>query len=459
MNVTPRLAWFFLLAGASSHAGPLISVSDAPVPTLLTNVYVLRETGARTGPHDVFLADGAIRGIAPLGESWGIKATEIVDGRGDTLMPGLIDTHVHVYSSDSIPPRMRLPKVQRNLDALLYCGVTTVLDPGWDRNEAERWQQRIQDGRTAGPHILTAGRPFTAPEGHPWSSVRQGFPGLLVRLGTREIAWGVETAADVDAAIARQGITPFYKVVLDDIPSHDPSISDEALERLRFGTNAVGSRLLAHVGRPEDVDRAVAADVDALIHLPWGGRLDAAQVTRLVMADIPVIPTLTAWQTPADHWALSYASDPLTLATRSPKVQRDIERVVQRGEHPPSELEPWIGTLGDLEPDRVANVLVLDDANVRILVGSDTPLTGLPAGAGLHAELDALVEAGLDPVDVLVAATWHNSRFLDPEARYGAVQVGWEADLVLVSGDPTEDFSAVHRVREVWVDGRRVVRE
>jgi imidazolonepropionase-like amidohydrolase len=107
---------------------------------------------------------------------------------------------------------------------------------------------------------------------------------------------------------------------------------------------------------------------------------------------------------------------------------------------------------------RVDNVARLRAAGARILVGSDSPNLGLAAGVGTHRELDLLRDTGMTAAEVLSAATWANSRWLDPDARFGAIRAGWEADLVLVDGDPTVDPGAIHAIREVWIDGKRVIR-
>ena len=110
---------------------------------------------------------------------------------------------------------------------------------------------------------------------------------------------------------------------------------------------------------------------------------------------------------------------------------------------------------------------VLDDYSGRpadtpgtnwLLVGSDSPGLGLAAGPATHRELALLVAAGMTPSEALSAATQHNHRFLDPNADAGLVEVGWDADLLLVRGDPTNDITATTEIAAVWVDGRLVER-
>ena len=89
---------------------------------------------------------------------------------------------------------------------------------------------------------------------------------------------------------------------------------------------------------------------------------------------------------------------------------------------------------------------------------TDSPMVGLAAGASIHHELEALHRAGLPISDVLSAATWENARFVDPDGKFGAVRTGWEADLLLVDGDPTVDLASLRAIEMIWTDGRQVTR-
>ena len=121
-------------------------------------------------------------------------------------------------------------------------------------------------------------------------------------------------------------------------------------------------------------------------------------------------------------------------------------------------MQHWSEDLATARDQRGANLRLLRDEDVTLLVGSDSPNLGLPAGSGLHVELAELVDAGLTRSQVLRAATWDNSRFLDPDATFGAVRPGWEADLLLVEGDPTVDLRALEQIVALWTDGKRVER-
>ena len=140
-------------------------------PTVITNVRVIDGLGG--GPResqDIVLTDGKITYIGPAGTHDASQDTLVIDGRGMTAMPGLIDMHVHLQggwangtiSGDRYKPRYDDESVQQSLNAHLYAGVTTVLDCGSDHDYVLKWRTRIKrwlgirapllhDRRTMGP--------------------------------------------------------------------------------------------------------------------------------------------------------------------------------------------------------------------------------------------------------------------------------------------------------------------
>lgn len=439
-------------------AGPLVSVEAEPVRTLITNVGVLGTDGALAGIHDVVLAEGKIDAVLPVGEGWGVPVERTIDGSGATLLPGLIDAHVHLSSTYAMPDRVRIPRAQVNLEQFLYWGVTTVLDLSEDRKTIESHRKNLASGRWSGPNIYASGMPFAPPSGHPISTVRAMFPGLLTRLATRGTTHAVATSDQVDRGLAQEGASGFTKVMIDSLPGDAPVIADEPLQRLRVGATALDDTLIAHVGQPQDVVRAVALPVDAFAHLPWGGVLEDSHLQDIVDADIEAVATLSVWEAVArvregQPWDTPLERESLTSAQCA-----DLDRALRGPLKTSGRLDAWADTLVAERETRNENVRRLYDAGGDILVGSDSPMIGLAAGAGTHHELALLHAAGLPREAVLSAVTWENSRFLQDDARFGAVRTGWEADLLLVEGDPTQDLGALQAIRELWVDGRRVDR-
>ena len=423
-----------------------------PIPTVISEVYVVSEDGRRTGPHDVLLGDGLIQAILPPGTG---EAELRVDGGGGTLLPGLVDAHVHLESTTAVPGRLSLPAPRRNMRAMAWAGVTTVCDLSMPTKSAHRWRRRVDRG-FPGPQIFSSGRPFTAPGGHPGSALRAMYPTPLIDPIARSIAHEVTDAEDVARALPGSGERQFLKVMLDGIPRGVPQIGDPALSAVREQATALNARLLAHVGSPSDVDRALDHNVDALVHIPYTGLLTGSQITRLAERGVVVMPTLTVW---ADFVATLSGDRRLTPLEEEILPRGTARRIsALNGGSPrvPKLLSPFTALVTSHRSDPMTNLRALRAGGVMLVLGSDTPNVGAVPGAGTHRELDFMREAGLTPNEVLTLATSETARFLDPDAHFGLIRDGWEADLLLVEGDPTQYLEDVHSIREVWVDGRRI---
>ncbi len=443
---------------STALAAPLTQVEPEPVRTLITGVHVFRPDGELTGPHDVMLDEGRITAIGKVGEGFGIPIERAVDGTGGTLVPGLIDVHVHLGSVEALPRVIRLPDPKHNLDALLYAGVTTVLDPGMAARDGEKMADKLQRGRWHGPDVYWTGKPFAAPGGHPKASVFASFPNLLVKMAGGGISWDVQTAQDVTRAVAKQGRTELMKIMLDDAPGNSPTISDEAADQVVLAARALDSTLVAHVGRPEDVTRALDLGVDALVHMPWAGAIDVHQSDALARQGIAVAPTLVVWDAVARYSRAEPHDSELVRTLRRDRIDRDADRLVRRGAGKPAPIDPWTIAVARGSQDRVANAKLLQQSGVRLMVGSDTPIFGVPTGAGTHLELELLGQAGWSNTELLLAATKNNALLLDDDPDFGAIAHGFQADVLLVEGNPVDDLGALQRIRAMWVNGRHVQR-
>src|SRR6185369_56738 len=165
----------------------------------------------------------AERGIAAAG-------LREIDGRGGTLLPGLVDAHAHVGASANPPGRFALPDLQGNLAAYLYAGVTTALDLGDLSPDIFRTRDAIARGELLGPHVYAAGPMFTAPGGHPLEVLRPGLPWFLrwyvVPRTTRQIATPAAGAAAVQALLVDR--PDVLKLMVDagvgDVPRLAPEV-------------------------------------------------------------------------------------------------------------------------------------------------------------------------------------------------------------------------------------------
>lgn len=392
-------------------------------PTLLTGSTVL--AGPELTPlqdTDVLIEDGRITDIGPALADAAPAGTTVHDLRGMTLLPGLIDLHVHLgreMKSDAGPPGLLdfpglladyaryLPDARRSL---LAAGVTTVRDLGNEAPFIFELRDGIDGQSLEGPRVLAAGLVFTTPGGHPVQTVHGGdaesSPALTPgspQEAREEVRRLSTQGVDVIKVIQERG---GGQVVLDPIPV-------EILEAIVDEAHALELRVVAHWGRQDDLTEVLAAGVDELVHLEsrdlmegWpGGLLDEVLASGIVV---------------------------------TPSV------VVAEQSLPGDLREPLIRQSGDFH-----------EAGGTLLAGSDSGMPGVGFGSGLHRELELLVEAGLSPSQALRAATSASADHLGLR-DLGEVREGAIADLVVVDGEPHQNIRDISQVRLVLRDGRVV---
>lgn len=363
--------------------------------------------------------EGSILGVEPATAA-APDGVPVAYTAGTTLLPGLIDTHVHLVADDSPGALDQLPGlgeadldaiVGRALDAQLRAGVTTVRDLGdvgflvADRHRAH----------PAGPHVLASGPPVTVPGGHCWNmgGAVDGRDGLREAITQR-----VEHGVDVVKVMASGGLLT---------PATDVSACQFGLDELRFlveQAHGAGLAITAHAHAVASVEQCIDAGVDGLEHCSCmtgtGMYADPALLERLASSGIAVCPTLG----------------------RAP------------GTEPPPPLQSVMDGLGVTFEGITAHAGAMHAAGVRLVAGADSGVApGKPHGVLPWAVVEH-VEAGARPVEALAAATGLAADSLGVGDRVGRLRAGLSADLVLVEGDPTADALAVTRPVAVVCRGR-----
>jgi imidazolonepropionase-like amidohydrolase len=365
----------------------------------------------------------AVGGEVPVG-------ARVVNGDGTTLMPGLIDSHVHT-------------DMHGLRDALLF-GVTTELEMNghWTKKKRKEIDERsdIADLRSSEMGI-------TPPGGHP-TEYMSSSNNLLIRLFYRYpcVSTADEAVIFVDKQIA-QG-ADYIKIFIEDgtcigFPGL-PVLDDEILIAAVKEAHRKGRMAIAHVTTAEGGQRAVAAGVDGLAHLFFDSRPTPKFVDAIASSGAFVIPTLVTISSAVGNNASALAADKRVSSRLSQKWIDALSRSMN------------VYPRGKLE-DSYAGVKALHEAGVDILAGCDVSdpipsLGGLAHGASLHQELQLLVAAGLSPLEALRAATSLPARRFGLTDR-GRVAPGARADLLLVDGDPTTKISDTLSIRTVWRQG------
>lgn len=368
----------------------------------------------------VTVRDGMILSVQP-GAGTVAAGVETIDGRGKTLLPGLIDAHVHIGDEDSLKQAAAL-------------GVTTELDMYASDMKALMKMRAANDPDAA--DFRTAGYGVTVPKGHPTEMLPPGM--TLPTLGPHD-----DAQAFVDARI-REG-SDYIKIMYE----HKlPTLTKEQLAAVVRAAHRRGKLAVSHIGTQAEAYDAIQAGVDGLAHIFMDSapRADFARIA----ADhhIFVIGTLSVLEAFSGHphgealaadprigpylfaagWGILHVKLPARLAEH---VNFDYAKEAMRQLHA---------------------------AGVPLLAGTDAPNPDTGWGVSLHREIELLTECGLTPVEALRAATAEPAKQFFLVDR-GRIEEGRRADLLLVNGDPSVDVRAINDIVAVWEAGHKIDRE
>lgn len=332
-----------------------------------------------------------------------------------TLLPGLIDAHVHLAIShtdlaeQALPTGLRMLRMARNARAQLRAGVTTVRDLGAPDGLDLQLRQAFDEGLALGPRYLVAGTPIVAVDGHCAFMGRQVDGVRAARRATeRLIDEGVDwVKLMVTAGLSTPGAGPA-----------DQQLAPDVIAAVVEVAHAAGVPVAAHAVAGPGVRAAVGAGVDSLEHGYW---LDAATIRTMVERGTTLVPTRTV-------------------------VRLVAEGIAVAGVRPPAHVQ---ATARRAEEVHASSVRRAYEAGVAIVAGTDYCHGSLPL------EIQLLAAAGLTPNDALRAATAGAARLLRRD-DIGTLAPGAKADLVVVRGDPLRDPRALDEALLV-VHGGRVV--
>ena len=417
-----RLAFIASALALAPSIAPTAVVAQTAV--VIRNVRVFDGERATDG-RDVVVEKGVITSVGERGLVAPAGAL-IVDGTGRTLLPGLIDAHVHMTDS-----------VAADLRQALSMGVTTVLDM-W--SGGARFEQ-LKALRAADPpdvaDVRTAGIGATAPGGHPSQMGGPPFPTIT-------------DSADADAFVRARTAegSDYIKMVYDDLgwmgPPR-PTLDRRTLAGLVSAAHRYGRLAVAHVATEAQARVAIDAGVDGLVHLFAAPSVGTDFADVVARHGAFVVPTLTIMY--------GVCGQPSGAAVMGDSLLRPYIRPWMRSQMS----VPWKQSATSCDGTAEA-IRSLAAKSVPILAGTDAPAPGNAYGASLHRELELLVHAGLTPTQALIAATSAPARAFRLTDR-GRIAPGLRADLLLVDGDPTVDALQTRRIVAVWkrgVEARRV---
>jgi imidazolonepropionase-like amidohydrolase len=395
----------------------LVSVPVWAEQTLIQNVKVF-DGQKMLGVRSVLIEDKQIRDAHFKGK---VSAEmKIINGAGRTLLPGLIDAHVHAFKDQDLP--------------LLY-GVTTQIDMFSAVSLLQEMNQRQREGKnTQAADLISAGTLATAPKGH----------GTQFGMEIETLTSAKQAPAWVDQRIAEG--SHFIKIVMesDGTGGHFNSLSPEIVQALIKAAHQRNKKAVVHISKFEDAKLALEMGADGLVHLFTGREIQDAQTQELIRAAKKnkafVIPTFSVLESLA-----GMKSDDV-LKSESLMAYLSKDQILPLQVTYGNKLQADMLTA----PKKVAKAF--HDANLSVLAGTDAGNQGTQFGVSMHHELQSLVGAGLSPSAALTAATYAPARAFGLKDR-GEIKTGARADLILVEGDPSIDIAATRAIVEVWKEG------
>jgi imidazolonepropionase-like amidohydrolase len=345
-----------------------------------------------------------------------------VDLAGHTLLPGLINCHVHLClggEPDPVRPLREEPLALTAIKALVRArqtveaGVTTVRDLGGREYVEIALRRAIQDGTVDGPRIVAAGRPVCMTGGHGHWLAREADGPDDARRAVRE---QLKAGADVIKLIATGGVMT---------PGVEPGSPQLTLDEMRAAVEEArkaGRRTAAHAMAAAGVSDAIRAGITSIEH---GVFLTEEIVAHMRRDGTFLVPTLNA---PA-----AIATGGLAAGIPDYMVRKSEEVV----------------------PPHVASFQLAHRAGVQIAAGADSG-TPLNFHGSLLPELTLMVKHGMSPLEAIRSATATAAACLGLGGVIGRVARGYAADLIAVAGDPAERLDALADLRLVLVNGRTI---
>jgi imidazolonepropionase-like amidohydrolase len=358
----------------------------------------------------------------------------VIDQRTRFVLPGLIDSHVHLVS-DTGGQMGQLEDVQLGDPALAYnalvnahktlrAGFTTVRNLGDEHGVTLALRDAIRAGKVVGPNIVDAGRSISTTSGHMDSALgyREAFRDLLhegenlcdsVESCRRAVRRQVGRGVDVIKIATTGGVNSQVGAGLG------KQMFDDEARAIVETAKLYGKKVAVHAHGNDGIKVALAAGVDSIEH---GTMLDDDTIALFLKSGAYYVPTLS----PVNGYIERIATNPQAY---SPEVRAKVDwRIRVTGE-----------SLRKAVPK-----------GVKIAFGTD-------AGVSKHGrnadEFELMVKHGMTPAQALQAATLHAAALLGVQADVGTLEPGKRADLIAIDGDPLADVTVLKRVAFVMKDG------
>ncbi len=365
----------------------------------------------------VEIEKGKIKAVGALSEL-GSSTAELIDCRGKTLMPGMMNSHAHLAwdgvhdlarQSLDDAPEISAYKCAGNMLKSLRAGITLVRDLGMNQSNFFA-KQAVEQGIFPGPRLLIAGQAIVQTGGHTYWCCREASGADEMRRAVRD---QVKNGADLIKIMGSHDLLEFTDAELH-------AVIDEAHRN--------GLPITAHATFDEGIQRMAAFGVDVIEH---GGSMTDKTIQLLLDKNIPIVTTFA----------------PLLMQS-----QAELARQYDIPEWKIKERQQAV-----VSRERFDGIVRAAQAGVPIAFGTDA---GSPVVEHdvVVPELKFMIELGVkkDAYDALRCATIVAAQVSKLEDRLGSLEVGKEADIIVMDGNPLADLDALEQVEMVFIAGKKM---
>ena len=401
--------------------------------TALVGARIIDGRGGVIERGTIVVRDGKVAAVGPIASTTVPKDAERIDVTGTTIMPGLVNAHGHLTSAVGMrndPNGGSRENQLRQLRTYAQYGVTTVFSLG-DESEAAIQLRREQD------------------QG-PFEGARLFLAGPVINSTTAD---GARAMVDKVAATKPDLI----KLRIDDNLGSGRKMPEEAWQAAIARAKELKLPVATHVFYLSDAKAALLAGATLIAHSVRDVPVDADFVKELKARNACYSPTLMREVSTFVYGATpSWARDPFFLKGAGEAAGDEVSDPARQATVQAS--PAYKQGLRYKEALEVAkrNLKTVSDAGVRVAMGTDTGPAGRWQGFFEHLELEMMVESGMTPMQVLVAATGAAAECHGKGAELGSIRPGASADLLVLGANPLENIRNTRQIKSIWIAGRRI---
>ena len=398
----------------------------------------------------VVIENDRIQAVFRHGEQVYPRGARVIQAQGKTIIPALFDIDTHIAQQG-------LEAAAQALTNYLYHGITSISDTGVSIIHREGLERLEREGQLISPRIFEAGPTLTAVGGHP-IPVNRGLGREIDTRTLTQIEGPEDAVQQVQRYVSELQVDTIKAILESGGDLHYPRMTLETYKALVDEAHRQGMKVYTHASQLSDVRDALAGGVDLIAH-GFAEELtpDSDIAQMIVQQKVSWLPDINNAESSVKIFDHPEIWEDPTLLKSVPAVYIEMAQsreVVAR-------LEGRVERSRRSHKMRMRTVKVLYDMGANILVGTDS--TGAPHrmfyGWDIHRELEHLVNAGMKPMDVIVAASRKAAEYLGQEKELGTVEAGKIADLLILSRNPLEDIRNSRSIEQVIYAGRLIDRD